>query len=156
MMNDAFESVLQQTALVRSRIVKRKLEVSFCEVRELRHMRSDWGAAVEEPHDSDLVSPSGYALFQSLEQIYCCARILRSNTPKRYVDITQNPHHRLWRMVGPEIYQQSPMRGPVLEDFLANIAALATKQLKRDISIWFPTLVVAGNTRRFVQVSQSP
>lgn len=59
-------------------------------------------------------------------------------------------------MISAEIYQESPMRGPVFKNVLANIAALAIKQLKGDISIWFPALVVAGNAWRFVQVSQSP
>jgi hypothetical protein len=64
MMNDAFDSVLQQTALICSRSVQGKLKVSFGEFMQLRYIGSDWCVVVEKPHHPEVVSPSGYTLHQ--------------------------------------------------------------------------------------------
>src|SRR5258708_30973278 len=58
-------------------------------------------------------------------------------------------------MISTKTYQKSPVRGPVFENVLPHLAVLSSKQLKGDVSVWFPVLVVAGNTRRFVQLSKS-
>jgi hypothetical protein len=48
------------------------------------------------------------------------------------------------------------MRGPVSQNIFSLLdAAIANKQPKRNISLWFPSLVVASNTRRLAQVSKS-
>src|SRR5262245_54941530 len=153
MVNDAFESVLQQTALVYPRSFKRKLEVALGEFRQLRHIRSNWGAVVEKPDNADFVTPSGCALFQCLQQSYRCGRILWPNTPKRYVDVTQKPLHCLRRMISTDIHQKPPMCGPVFKNLLAHVAAICIEQPKGNIFVRFRTLVVAGNTGSFVQIS---
>jgi len=95
-MNDPFESMLQQNILVCCRGVKGEFKVSCGEFIQLRYIGSDGGIVVEYPHDPDLVSPPGYTLHQRLQQNYRCGRILRPNAPKHNVDITQESHHCLW------------------------------------------------------------
>jgi hypothetical protein len=103
-MNDTFESMLQQTVLVRSSSVKREFKVSFSDLMQLRDVRSDWLVAVENPHDPDLVSPSGYALHYSFGQNNCCGahpaaehtKVPRRRNPKAAsLPLVNGPHeHR--------------------------------------------------------------
>src|SRR5260370_28054188 len=57
-------------------------------------------------------------------------------------------------MIRRKIHQKSPMRGPVLKNVLADLAGLVIQQLKGNVSIWFPALVIAGNTRGLAQLPQ--
>src|SRR5215469_6265630 len=104
MMNDTFQSVLQQTTLIHCWFVKRKLEIAFCEFRQLWYMRSDGRVVVKKPHNADLISPSGHAPLQCSESIYSCSGIFGLNTPKGYVDIAQKPLHRFRGMICTDIY----------------------------------------------------
>src|SRR5580704_225240 len=56
-------------------------------------------------------------------------------------------------MIGANIQQKSPMRGPVLKYALSLV--ISDKQHKGDLSFRFPSLLVASNARRLVQVSKS-
>ncbi len=60
-------------------------------------------------------------------------------------------------MIGANVYQNSLVRRPVAKNLLSLLQpAVYKEQPKRNISVWLPSLVVAGNTRRLVQVSKAP
>src|SRR6478752_4553557 len=109
-MDDAFEPTLQQTALICSTRFEGEFKVSFGEFIQLGHIRSDGCLIIEHPHDTDLVSPSRHAFFKCLKQQHCCGRILWPNAPKHYVSVTEEPHHGLCRVVGPDIDQKASIR----------------------------------------------
>src|SRR5215469_6445441 len=104
MMNDTFQSMLQQTALAGHWSIERDLKVSFAEFIQLRYVRNRWGVCIEQPHNSNLVSPLWYVLFQFLEQRDRCGCILRPDAPKHLIDVTKKSSHVFQRVISTNIH----------------------------------------------------